>query len=153
MEEADVLLLIGTNPRFEAPLLNARIRKRYALSENTPVRNPLALYLSAGTVRVTVFPPRYTSFHLPGNVFIKICHSRNLANTHWEIYNTDTERKGITGSKKMIFEVLRSISYLALDKKCIYTVNIDIFVQYIFARRVLHARKFDVSKNYNHNKN
>ena len=119
VEEADVLLLIGTNPRFEAPLLNARIRKRYALSQNTPVRNPLALYLSAGTVRATVFPPRYTSFHLPGNVFLKICHLRNLANTHWEIYNTDTVRKGITVSKKMIFEVLRSISYLALDKKCI----------------------------------
>lgn len=29
VEEADVLLLIGTNPRFEAPLFNARIRKRF----------------------------------------------------------------------------------------------------------------------------
>jgi len=29
VEEADVLLLIGTNPRFEAPLLNARIRKSF----------------------------------------------------------------------------------------------------------------------------
>ena len=28
VEEADVVLLIGTNPRFEAPLFNARIRKR-----------------------------------------------------------------------------------------------------------------------------
>ena len=29
IDEADVLLLIGTNPRFEAPIINARIRKRY----------------------------------------------------------------------------------------------------------------------------
>ena len=29
VEEADVILLVGTNPRFEAPLFNARIRKCY----------------------------------------------------------------------------------------------------------------------------
>lgn len=29
IEEADLILLIGTNPRYEAPLLNARIRKSY----------------------------------------------------------------------------------------------------------------------------
>ena len=29
IEDADALLLIGTNPRWEAPVLNARIRKRY----------------------------------------------------------------------------------------------------------------------------
>jgi len=29
IEEADLLLLIGTNPRFEAPILNARIRKAW----------------------------------------------------------------------------------------------------------------------------
>ena len=29
IEQADACLLIGTNPRWEAPLLNARIRKRY----------------------------------------------------------------------------------------------------------------------------
>lgn len=29
VEEADVVLMIGTNPRFEAPLLNARIRKSW----------------------------------------------------------------------------------------------------------------------------
>jgi len=28
VEEADLLLLIGTNPRYEAPLYNTRIRKR-----------------------------------------------------------------------------------------------------------------------------
>ena len=29
VEEADLILLIGTNPRFEAPLFNARVRKRF----------------------------------------------------------------------------------------------------------------------------
>ena len=29
IEQADAILLIGTNPRWEAPVLNARIRKRY----------------------------------------------------------------------------------------------------------------------------
>ena len=29
IEQADACLLIGTNPRREAPVLNARIRKRY----------------------------------------------------------------------------------------------------------------------------
>ncbi|MCP5367438.1 MAG: NADH-quinone oxidoreductase subunit G [Hyphomicrobiales bacterium] len=31
IEEADACLLIGTNPRLEAPVLNARIRKRYQM--------------------------------------------------------------------------------------------------------------------------
>ena len=29
IDEADAILLVGTNPRYEAPVLNARIRKRY----------------------------------------------------------------------------------------------------------------------------
>ncbi len=29
LEQADVVMLVGTNPRIEAPLVNARIRKRY----------------------------------------------------------------------------------------------------------------------------
>lgn len=33
IEEADLILLVGTNPRFEAPLLNARIRKTYIHKE------------------------------------------------------------------------------------------------------------------------
>lgn len=33
VEEADVVLMIGTNPRFEAPLLNARIRKAWINNE------------------------------------------------------------------------------------------------------------------------
>ena len=32
IEEADALLLIGTNPRHEAPILNARIRKRWRMN-------------------------------------------------------------------------------------------------------------------------
>ena len=33
IEDADVILLIGTNPRHEAPVLNARIRKRWLRSD------------------------------------------------------------------------------------------------------------------------
>ncbi|HEY4136349.1 MAG TPA: NADH-quinone oxidoreductase subunit NuoG [Alphaproteobacteria bacterium] len=29
IEQADVVLLVGSNPRFEAPIVNARLRKRY----------------------------------------------------------------------------------------------------------------------------
>lgn len=36
-EEADLILLIGTNPRFEAPLLNSRIRKGF-IHNDTNVR-------------------------------------------------------------------------------------------------------------------
>lgn len=32
-EEADLVLLIGTNPRYEAPLINTRIRKGYVHNE------------------------------------------------------------------------------------------------------------------------
>ena len=33
IKEADALLLIGSNPRLEAPVLNARIRKRYLMGD------------------------------------------------------------------------------------------------------------------------
>ena len=33
VEEADLLLFIGTNPRFEAPLFNARVRKAWINNE------------------------------------------------------------------------------------------------------------------------
>ena len=36
VEESDLILLIGTNPRFEATMLNARIRKSY-LNNNTKI--------------------------------------------------------------------------------------------------------------------
>ncbi len=54
LEEADAILLIGTNPRHEAPLINARIRKRYlrgALSIGV-IGDPVDLtypYVSIGT--------------------------------------------------------------------------------------------------------
>lgn len=35
LEESDVVLLIGTNPRYEAPLINVRIRKGYIHGEQT----------------------------------------------------------------------------------------------------------------------
>ena len=31
IEQADLVILIGTNPRYEAPVLNARIRKSYVM--------------------------------------------------------------------------------------------------------------------------
>jgi len=33
IEEADAILLVGTNPRWEAPVLNARVRKRYLMGD------------------------------------------------------------------------------------------------------------------------
>lgn len=33
MEKADAVLLIGTNPRYEAPLINTRLRKSYINNE------------------------------------------------------------------------------------------------------------------------
>ena len=33
LEEADVVVLVGSNPRWEAPLINARIRKRFLTGE------------------------------------------------------------------------------------------------------------------------
>ena len=38
IDEADALLLIGTNPRWEAPIVNARIRRRYR-DGNFPIAN------------------------------------------------------------------------------------------------------------------
>lgn len=35
VEDADVVLLIGTNPRYEAPLVNTRLRKGYIHGEQT----------------------------------------------------------------------------------------------------------------------
>ncbi|NXQ11428.1 NDUS1 oxidoreductase, partial [Peucedramus taeniatus] len=46
VEEADVLLLVGTNPRFEAPLFNARIRKSW-------LHNDLRVALVGSPVNLT----------------------------------------------------------------------------------------------------
>jgi len=37
IENADALLIIGSNPRFEASVLNARIRKRWRMNEPFPI--------------------------------------------------------------------------------------------------------------------
>jgi len=37
IEESDLILLIGTNPRYEAPVLNARIRKAFLYSEKIDI--------------------------------------------------------------------------------------------------------------------
>ncbi len=55
IEQADAILIVGANPRFEASVLNARIRKRYrmgkvsiaAIGENSDMRYPYQ-YLGAG---------------------------------------------------------------------------------------------------------
>lgn len=52
VEEADVVLLIGTNPRFEAPLLNTRLRKAW-------INNELEVGLVGPKVNLT-----YTYDHL-----------------------------------------------------------------------------------------
>ncbi|XP_007898240.1 NADH-ubiquinone oxidoreductase 75 kDa subunit, mitochondrial [Callorhinchus milii] len=52
VEEADVLLLVGTNPRFEAPLFNVRIRKSW-------LHNDLRVALVGANVDLT-----YTYDHL-----------------------------------------------------------------------------------------
>ncbi|VDQ03222.1 unnamed protein product [Trichobilharzia regenti] len=46
IEEADLVILIGTNPRFEAPLLNARLRKCW-------VHNDLEIVLLGPKVDLT----------------------------------------------------------------------------------------------------
>ncbi len=38
IEQADAILLVGTNPRLEAPVLNARIRKRWRQSRRAADR-------------------------------------------------------------------------------------------------------------------
>lgn len=45
VEEADFVLLIGTNPRFEAPLLNSRIRKGYIHNETEVIFFALLIFL------------------------------------------------------------------------------------------------------------
>ncbi len=55
IEQADVILLVGTNPRWEAPLVNARIRKSYlnkrvkvgVIGENRDLTYPTT-YIGAG---------------------------------------------------------------------------------------------------------
>jgi NADH-quinone oxidoreductase subunit G len=60
IEQADAILLIGANPRWEAPIINARIRKRYlmgglkvaVIGEQRDLTYPTT-YLGAGTETLT----------------------------------------------------------------------------------------------------
>ena len=62
IDEADAIMLIGSNPRLEAPVLNARIRKRYlkggctigVIGEKADLTYPYA-YLGAGTDTLAKF--------------------------------------------------------------------------------------------------
>lgn len=55
IEKADSILLVATNPRHEAPLVNARIRKRYLKSTHT---NPLEIGL-IGPMSDLTYPYEY----------------------------------------------------------------------------------------------
>ena len=37
-QDADVLMIVGANPRYEAPLVNARIRKGYGSNVDCIIR-------------------------------------------------------------------------------------------------------------------
>ena len=39
IEDSDLILLIGTNPRHEATILNARIRKTFAQKNHTTIKS------------------------------------------------------------------------------------------------------------------
>lgn len=74
-EEADLVLLIGTNPRFEAPLLNSRLRKGWVQNELDVCRNMTCsaiilsyLYLIALT---TI---KYVNYSIFNTIFIKFCN-------------------------------------------------------------------------------
>ena len=88
-QDADLVLLIGTNPRFEAPLINARIRKTWRSSAVGDLKVSLLLmYLEGnlspngslirGTKHVTdrqTAPDKSLARYVPG-----IPTGRNL---HW----------------------------------------------------------------------
>ena len=51
-QDADVLLIVGANPRYEAPLVNARIRKGYVSNVDCIIR--VIKYSHASQHRVIV---------------------------------------------------------------------------------------------------
>lgn len=63
IDQADAIMLIGTNPRREAPVLNARIRKRYLkgnvalglIGEKADLTYPLTSYIGAGPDSLATF--------------------------------------------------------------------------------------------------
>ncbi len=56
IEQADALLLVGTNPRWEAPVINARIRKRWLKGE-FPVAAVGAKSISAIAISISAPMP------------------------------------------------------------------------------------------------
>ena len=70
IEQADALIVIGANPRFEASVLNARIRKRWRMGgfpigiigENVDLRYP-ATYLGAGPQTLGDIAGASSEFH------------------------------------------------------------------------------------------
>lgn len=58
IEDADEILLVGTNPRYEAPLLNTRIRKSYIHNEgNVSLIGPAVDLSYKYEVRYSLLPP------------------------------------------------------------------------------------------------
>lgn len=51
-QDADVLLIVGANPRYEAPLVNARIRKGYGSNANCLMRVCVIKYRHVNQHRV-----------------------------------------------------------------------------------------------------
>ena len=72
VEEADVVLMIGTNPRFEAPLLNARIRKAW-------INNELRVATVGPNVDLTydveVKPALHQSFFTLMEAYVGLCRA------------------------------------------------------------------------------
>jgi NADH-quinone oxidoreductase subunit G len=72
IEEADAILLIGTNPRREAPVLNARIRKRW-LAGNIPIGLIGGeTELTYGVQQLATAPDVLTALHDGSHDFAKV---------------------------------------------------------------------------------
>ena len=108
IEESDLILLIGTNPRFEATMLNARIRKAY-LNNNTKI-------ISLNDVGDLTYP--YNSLDGKTQTIKDITENKN-----------DISKKILEANKPMIiigesFFNLKSAEYLFHNlKKFLFTNN------------------------------
>ena len=67
IEESDLIILIGTNPRYEATILNSRIRKAY-LNNNTDI-------FSIGNVGELTYP--YTEFENRTKIIYEIVNDKH----------------------------------------------------------------------------
>jgi NADH-quinone oxidoreductase subunit G len=107
IEESDLILLIGTNPRFEATMLNARIRKAY-LNNNTKI-------ISLNDVGDLTYP--YNSFDGKAQTIKDIIENKN-----------DISKKILEANKPMIiigesFFNLESAEYLFHNLKKFLFIN------------------------------